>query len=131
MEEGPIIYLVDDDEAVLRSLGFLLSSLGHDYRQWRSPVDFLDDLATLKPGCVVTDLRMREISGSAMVAELRRRGVDWPVVLMTGDSGPALERRALAEGFAACLPKPVRTEILEEVLSTALAGLDESREKAP
>lgn len=119
-----LVYLVDDDQAVLSSLTFLLSSFGYAQRAWSNPLDFLADLPGLDPACVVTDLRMREMSGETLLAEMRRRSIDWPVLLMTSDSGPALREKARRQGFSACLPKPVQSDVLDLALKSAFADLE-------
>ena len=63
MQPEPIIYVIDDDDAVRQSLEFLLRTAGHTVRGFESAKAFLEILPELRSGCIITDVRMPEISG--------------------------------------------------------------------
>lgn len=118
----PKVYVIDDDPEVLRSIRFLLSAAGHDCLPFDRPKPFLEALATLEPGCVITDLQMAETNGLQLHGELVRRGVNWPVILISG-ADSRIRGRAALRGFAAILPKPVASGELLAVVERCLAGL--------
>lgn len=120
---GRCVYVIDDEQAVLESTAFLLGVLGLECRTFASAKAFLGQATNLAPGCVLTDLRMPEMDGFALAAALKSQGVDWPVLLMTSDNGPELERRATKHGFVAVLRKPVDGALLEDALDRAFAKL--------
>lgn len=57
------VYLVDDDEAVRSALTLLLETVGLTVRSFASPDAFLNQVANLSPGCLISDIRMPAISG--------------------------------------------------------------------
>jgi len=68
---SPLIHLIDDDEAVRRSLGLLLLSRGHAVQTFGSGEDFLGSAQLQRPGCVILDLRMGGLSGLQVFDALR------------------------------------------------------------
>jgi two-component system, LuxR family, response regulator FixJ len=121
---GRRVYVIDDDQGVLESTAFLLAALGFECRTFASARSFLEQAPKLPRGCVLTDLRMPEMDGVALAADLQSQGLGWPVLLMTSDNGPQLARRAAGEGFAAVLRKPVDGAVLEDALSRAFSMLE-------
>lgn len=115
----PTVYLVDDDDAVRDALGFLLSTVGlHVCAFADGPAleRALDAEALPAIGCLLLDIRMPHISGLQLQLRLQERGVDLPVILLTGHADVDLCRRAFRQGAADFLSKPVdETELLEAV----------------
>jgi CheY-like chemotaxis protein len=66
---------------------------------------------------------MPDMDGFELAEALRRRGVGWPVLLITSDSGGRLDRRAAQLGFAGVLQKPLDADRLDEALASAFADL--------
>jgi len=118
------VYVIDDDPGVLGSAAFLLPTLGYECRTFAEPEQFLDQAATLEPGCVLTDLRMPVMDGFQLARRIRANGLDWPVVMMTSDNGPALARRATEDGLAGLLRKPLDVDLLAAALDQAFVALD-------
>ena len=118
------MYVIDDDPDVLASTAFLLPTLGYECRIFAAPEQFLAQAAALAPGCVLTDLRMPAMDGFQLAARIRTGGLDWPVVMMTSDNGPALTRRASEDGLNALLRKPLDVDRLAAALDEAFAALD-------
>ncbi|ULH18330.1 response regulator (plasmid) [Deinococcus sp. KNUC1210] len=122
-EEGPAleptVYLVDDDDAVRDALGFLLGTVGLNVRPFADGLALeraLDTEQLLPIGCLLLDIRMPHISGLQLQLRLQERGVDLPVILLTGHADVELCRRAFRQGAADFLSKPVdETELLEAV----------------
>ena len=69
------VYIVDDDEAVRQSLAFLLSTAGIPVRVYDSATSFLASLATLQNGCLITDVRMPNMTGIELLQRLRAKDV--------------------------------------------------------
>ena len=90
-----VVFVVDDDDAMRDSLEFLLSSIGLETRSFASAAAFLDAYDPSQGGCLLTDVQMPGQSGLELYAELRRRGWDIPVVVMTAH-GHQLQVRILA-----------------------------------
>ena len=87
--------MVDDDRDVRRSLSFMLGASDIRSHPFASGVDFIDAIPDLQPGCVLLDLRMPQIDGFQVMEELQRRGIDWPVIVMTGHGEVPVAVRAM------------------------------------
>ena len=81
---SPIIYIIDDDRAVRDSISFMLGTDGLASRTFASGREFLEQQPDLAPGCILLDVQMPRMSGHDVLAALKERGCDWPVVMMTG-----------------------------------------------
>ena len=79
-----IVYVVDDESEVRRSLGFFLKAAGFLPRPFLSGRDFLAEAFELAPGCVLIDVRMPEIDGLDVIEELASRRFRLPMIVMTG-----------------------------------------------
>ena len=73
MISNPVVHIVDDDEAVRQSLAFMLSSAGLAVRLYGSAKAFLDGLDPTQCGCLITDVRMPEITGIELLRRLKER----------------------------------------------------------
>jgi two-component system response regulator FixJ len=119
-----VISIVDDEEAVRRSLGRLLRSNGFEVRTFASGRELLDSLEKGCPECVILDLHLPEISGLEVQEQLSREKPLLPVILITGRDDPGLSERALAAGAAAYLKKPLDEEALLAAITSAVAESD-------
>lgn len=117
------MYVIDDDSAVLESTVFLLGALGFAHRAFGDARAFLAQVGDLPPACILTDLRMPEVDGWALAAELRERKPGWPMLLMTSDTEPGLAEKARELGFAALLHKPLDAALLAAALERTFANL--------
>jgi len=115
------VYLIDDDEAALASTEFLLTALGIQARSFSDPYAFLHAVNSLTPGCILTDLRMPAMSGLELHASLVKKGIGWPVILMSGHSAIETNLDALDRGIFGMLEKPFTREALVDVLDRAYA----------
>lgn len=98
-----------NDEAALHSLSFLLSSAQYQARVFASARLFLDVLPTLEAGCLIRDLRMREIDGIELLQHLRSGDISWPVIVITGHGEVPLAVEALKSGATDFIESPTRT----------------------
>ena len=124
------IYLVDDDDSVRRSVGFMLKTSGYKVEGYVSGSEFLREVRTLDPGCVLLDIQMPEIDGLEVQAELRERGVLFPVIVMTGHGDIDVAVRAMKAGAIDFIEKPFAKEIMIDALDQAFEKLDRSTEKS-
>jgi two-component system response regulator FixJ len=114
-----LVYVIDDDLGVLESTAFLLPALGYECVTFGSAEEFLGRAPGLPRGCVVTDLRMPTMDGLELAAKIVELGLGWPILMMTSDDGPDLERRAADQGITAVLRKPIDAALLADALSQA------------
>lgn len=106
MSEPYPIYVVDDDDAIRRSLSFMLKTSGYAVQLFAGGVEFLRDAADLASGCVLLDVRMPEIDGLEVQRELRARGIMLPVVIMTGHGDVDMAVSAMKTGASDFIEKP-------------------------
>src|SRR6185503_6231598 len=78
------VYVIDDDEAIRDSLSFLLESADIPVVRYPSAAAFLRQLPAINGGCIITDVRMPEVTGIDLLRDLRSRGIDVPVIVITG-----------------------------------------------
>jgi two-component system response regulator FixJ len=130
MPNEPIIHVIDDDEAVRDSLSFLLESAGMTVRSYDSARSFLAALATLEPGCIVTDVRMPEMSGLELVRELNVRACALPVIVITGHGDVPLAVEAMRAGVVDFIEKPFTDETILNSLRSAIHRSQDQLEQA-
>jgi len=121
MANKPVIHVVDDDAAVRDSLAFLLDTADFVSKTYDSAAALLDRAATLEPGCIVTDVRMPEMSGLEMVRRLAEMGVRHPVIVMTGHADVPLAIEAVRAGVKDFIEKPFDDEALLASIRLAVA----------
>jgi two-component system response regulator FixJ len=120
MSHDQVVHVVDDDVAVRQSLAFLLGSAGLSVRLYDSALSFLAALPGLANGCVVTDIRMPEMDGLEMQRHLRSRGVELPVIVITGHADVPLAVEAMKAGAIDFIEKPFDDEVIIETVRRAL-----------
>lgn len=128
MTEG-VVHVVDDDEAMRDSLQFLLEEAGLAARAYGGPSELLAALPDLAPGCILTDVRMPEMTGLDLVRRLRAEGVLMPVVVMTGHADVPLAIEAMKLGVEDFIEKPFDDEILIAALEGALRAAKAQRQR--
>lgn len=129
MASDLLVHVVDDDAAVRESLAFLLDTDGIASRTYESAAALLAHGAQLEPGCIVTDVRMPEITGLEMVRRLKEIGVLLPVIIITGHADVPLAVEALHAGVADFIEKPFDDEALLASVRAALMTGAEVRDQ--
>ena len=114
-----LVIVVDDDTGVLTSLELFFEVDGYAVRTYSEPDKLLAELDFPSHGCLVTDYHLPGTNGLALIAELRKRGVTIPAILITGASNPALAARAAACGVP-IVEKPSLGNKLNEAVHAAL-----------
>jgi two-component system response regulator FixJ len=117
----PVVHIIDDDEAMRDSLSFLLQSASMKTRTYESAVEFLQQADHLEPGCIVTDVRMPQMSGLELVRRLKDRGVTHPMIVITGHGDVPLAVEAMKAGVVDFLEKPFDDETLLRAIRSAVA----------
>lgn len=118
----PRVHVIDDDAAVRDSIAFILDVAGLEAATYESAVAFLDASRGLNPGCIVTDVRMPQMSGLDLVRRLKETGVNWPVIVITGHADVPLAVEAMKAGVADFLEKPFDDDQLIAAVKSALQG---------
>jgi two-component system response regulator FixJ len=128
----PIVHIVDDDEAVRRSLALLLGSLQQPSATYGSAAALLAAAAApggLAPGCILVDVRMEGMDGLSLIEALQRQGVGLPIVVVTGHGDVPLAVRAMRAGAMDFVEKPYSEERILEAVEGALEALRETDQR--
>lgn len=125
MAEFPI-YLVDDDEAVRRSVGFMLRTSGQHVTAFESGTGFLREIGKLPPGCILLDIRMPGLDGLEVQREVAERGIPYPIVIMTGHGDVNMAVRAIKAGAVDFIEKPFEKALLLAAITEAKQRLSDT-----
>jgi FixJ family two-component response regulator len=119
---GPLVYLVDDDAAVLRAFARLLQAWGYRSRTFGSAQEFLDACQVLSeaPDCLLLDVHMPGLSGVELQAHLLSVDASLPLVFLSGHLDAALRTDALSAGAVDFLQKPIDAEDLLRAVERAV-----------
>jgi len=115
-----IVHIVDDDKAVRQSLAFLLGSAGLTVRLYDSASAFLAGLSAVKSGCLVTDMRMPEMTGIELLQQLRAKACRLPAIVITGHGDVPLAVEAMKAGAVDFIEKPFDQETILHAVQAAL-----------
>lgn len=126
-----VIHVVDDEEPVRKSLAFLLSTSGYAVRVHESAGDFLAIASALSAACLITDLRMPDMSGVELLHRLRRANSMLPTIVITGHGDVPMAVEAMKAGAMDFLEKPFEDAVLLEAIARATAGLRKSQLREP
>lgn len=118
-----IVHLVDDDDAIRRSTGFLLKTSGFYVVTYASGDDFLQRARDAASGCVLLDIRMPGTDGLDVQQEMINRGIGLPVIMLTGHGDVALAVRAMKAGAVDFLEKPFEKAALLSSVEKAFQRL--------
>ncbi len=116
-----VVFVVDDDDAVLNSLRFTLEIEGYAVRLFSSDKALLDEPVLPDSGCLVLDLKLPDRDGLAVLAELRGRGVTMPAILITSVPTESIRRRA-AEAGVPIVEKPIFGNGLIDTIRAAFSA---------
>lgn len=121
-----IVHVVDDDESVRHSLAFLLSTAGMAVRLYESATAFLEALDGIQNGCLITDIRMPDMTGIELLHELKVRSISLPTIVITGHGDISLAVEAMKSGAVDFIEKPFD----EDAILRAVRSAKERIEKA-
>lgn len=117
------VHLIDDDESARDSLAFMLEASDIDVTKYVSARAFLDALPGIGQGCIITDVRMPEISGIELVHRLNAAKVTMPVIVITGHGDIPLAIEAMRAGVVDFIEKPFSEERILEALDLERARI--------
>ncbi len=120
MSEANLVHIIDDDEAVRDSLSFLLRASGFNAVTYQSATHFLQSLTRDIEGCVITDVRMPDMSGLDLLKRLRGLSCLLPVIVMTGHGDIQLAVEAMKAGAIDFLEKPFSDDRVLGAVGSAL-----------
>ena len=115
-----VVHIVDDDDGVRQSLAFLLSSAGLPVRLYDSATAFLAALASVQGGCLITDMRMPDMTGLELLRELRARALGLPTIVITGHGDVPLAVEAMKAGAVDFIEKPFEEQAILDAVRAAL-----------
>lgn len=118
----PIVAVLDDEPQLRKALRRLLATHGFCVEDYECGDEFLSDLSSRQPDCLVLDLHMPEVNGFDVLAAFEAKHISLPVVVITGHDGPGMQERALALGAAAYLTKPVDELALLSAIRSSLSS---------
>jgi two-component system response regulator FixJ len=124
--DGYVVHIVDDEEPVRKSLAFLLTMTGFTVRVHDSATSFLRTAPTAGKACLVTDLRMPDMSGVDLLAKLKNIGVVVPAVVITGHGDVPMAVAAMKAGAVDFIEKPFEDEVLVDAIKRAASRLEEA-----
>ena len=116
-----VVYVVDDDQGMLDSTVWLLESVGLKALPFTSGMAFLDACDPSSNACVLLDVRMPGMGGLNVQEELRRRGIELPLIFVSGHADVPIVVRAFRAGALDFIEKPYNQQLLLDSVQQALA----------
>jgi two-component system response regulator FixJ len=126
VETGRRVHLVDDDEAIRRSVSFMLRTSNLLVTTYASGIELLKAAPGIERGCILLDVRMPEMDGLEVQQTLKERGVLLPVIIMTGHADVGLAVQAMKAGAVDFIEKPFEKTTVLGALEEGFARLHES-----
>ncbi|PJI45957.1 MAG: DNA-binding response regulator [Pseudomonas sp.] len=120
--DAAVVYVVDDDQRMLDSTVWLLESVGLKARPFTSGREFLDACPNDAHACVLLDVRMPGLGGLAVQEEMRRRGLELPVIFVSGHADVPIVIRAFKAGAVDFIEKPYNEQLLLDSVQQALSS---------
>ena len=114
------IYLIDDDDAIRRSLSRMLADVGYDVFDYNSATSFLSNSRVVSPAVILLDMQMPDLSGLELLDCLKKNGSTTPIIFLSGQSHPQQIVKGLKKGALDFLFKPFNLEELLNAIQTAL-----------
>lgn len=118
-----IVHIVDDEEAVRKSLAFLLTVSGHAVRLHDSATVFLTLAPSIRNACLITDLRMPDMSGVELLRKLQTAAIDIPSIVITGHGDVPMAVEAMKAGALDFIEKPFDDQTLLDAIERAAARI--------
>jgi two-component system, LuxR family, response regulator FixJ len=130
MVDIPTVFVVDDDDSVRHAVAALLSSVGMVVKEYETAELFLDSYSPGDSGCLVLDVRMPKMSGLDLQKEIIAKGMEIPIVFITGHGDVPMSVRAMKHGAVDYLLKPFNDQQLLDAVQDALTAESELRKAA-
>lgn len=127
---SPMVYIIDDDHAMVESLSWIIESVGLRVKTFVRPQDFLESYDVQQHGCLLLDVRMPGMSGPELQAKLNDQGLPiLPIIFISGHGDVPLAVRVMKAGAIDFLTKPFNDQVLLESINKALRIDKSNREK--
>ena len=126
MKPKDIIHLVDDEEAVRKAASFSLTTAGYNVVTYASGAEFLKAAKSAPVGCVLLDVRMPDMDGLQVQAKMKERGIQMPVIILTGHGDVTVAVQAMKGGAVDFLEKPFEKSALFDAIKRAFARIRNS-----
>jgi two-component system response regulator FixJ len=127
MNKERLVYVIDDDEAARHSLRFLIECAGYAVRDHDSALSFLTSLTDNglpEPGCIVTDVRMPQMTGVELIERLIALGIRDPMIVITGHADVPMAIQAMKAGVTDFIEKPFADDTILSAIAAAFAKQD-------
>lgn len=124
----PVVFVVDDDDAICQSLRLLIEDIGLEVKTCNSAQQFLSEHHPSQPGCLVLDVRMAGMSGLELQSRLGELGVEIPTIIITGHGDVPMAVEALKAGALDFIEKPFRDQVLLDSIQKAIEYDRQARE---
>lgn len=129
MTQG-VVHVIDDDDGVRDSLRLLLEATGFAVEAYAAAEEFLERVDRAPPGCVVTDVRMPQMSGIELLDRLSDRLDRFPVIVLTGEADVPMAVAALKAGAHDFIQKPYSPDVIIKAVRTCLGRMIEETTRA-
>lgn len=130
MSMEPIVYVVDDDQAMVESLTWIIESVGLKVKTFTRANDFLESYDPIQHGCLLLDVRMPGMSGPELQARINAlTSTSLPIIFISGHGDVPLAVRVMKAGAVDFLTKPFNDQVLLESINKALRTDKLNREK--
>ena len=123
-DNASVVFVIDDDASIRKSLSSLLRSVGLRVEVFSSPSEFLGSKLPNVPSCLVLDVRLPGVSGLDFQGELAKSNIEIPIVFITGHGDIPMTVQAMKAGAIEFLTKPFRDQ---DLLDAVQAGLTRDR----
>lgn len=130
MSEAPTVFVVDDDKRITDAIALLMRSVGLNVERFDSALDYLEQFDQDKPGCLISDVRMPQMSGLDLQTRLNNFAIHPPILMMTGHGDVPMAVRAIQEGAIDFIEKPFNNQHLLDKVHKALEIDDKQRGRA-
>lgn len=120
-KRGPVIYIVDDDVSVGRSLSLLLKAHGYKVETFTRAANFLAYKHPNLPSCLVLDIRLPDINGITLQEMMMRQGITIPIIFITGHGDIPMSVKTMKAGAIDFLPKPFTKSKLLKAITLAVS----------
>lgn len=127
----PIVYVVDDDQAMAESLSWIIQSIGLKVKTYTRAQDFMDQFDPYQHGCLLLDVRMPGMSGPELQTKLTGENPPplLPIIFISGHGDVPLAVRVMKAGAVDFLTKPFNDQVLLESINKALRLDKNNRDK--
>ncbi len=129
MSAPQTVHIIDDEPMVCHSIRLLLTDQGFETRIYASALDFLRAIAPNATGCVITDVSMPGMTGVDLLTYIKERGLDLPVIVLTGQADVPLAVHAMKQGAVDFMEKPFTGDVLVASVRKALTRCNTRPEK--